>query len=89
MEYKILKIVKVSDDHYDVDYEEVCWLRKPKTFKTVRTEFSSILGVIVSTGAMLHNFKQVLEAYDYSGTDFTLRDEPLPRVHTTVGKAIY
>lgn len=89
MKYKILKIVKVSDNFYDVDYEEIRYFRKPITYKCVRTEFSVILGCVVSTGEYLFNFKEILEAYDYSSVDFTARDEPLPRVHSGLGRAIY
>jgi len=91
MNYKVLKIVRISGHHYEADYEEITWFRKPKIFKRVMTEFSSTLGVVVSTGAYLHNFRQILEAYDFCpapGIDFTQRSEPLPRVQAS-GKAIY
>ena len=89
MKYRILKIVKVSDNFYDVDYEEVRRFRRAVTYKCVRTEFSSSLGVIVSTVEYLHNFKQILEAYNYSDVDFTERSEPLPKVSCITGRAIY
>lgn len=89
MKYKVLNIVKVSDNYYDVDYKEIRWFRLGITYRGVRTECSSILGVIVSTGICIHNFRQILKAYDFSSVDFTQRKEPLPIVYTIVGKAIY
>jgi len=89
MKYRVLKIEKVGGNFYDIDYEEVRWFREGRIYKCVRTEFSSMLAVVVSTGEFLHNMKEILAAYDYSSVDFTARAEPLPIVSTTGGRAIY
>lgn len=89
MKYRILKIEKISDSYFDVDYQEMTIFRKPKTFKKIRTEYSCALGVIVSTGAYIHNFAELVTAYSDEIVDFTFTGNPLPIVHTTGGKAIY
>ena len=81
MKYQVLKIKKISDNYYDVDMREMRWFRQSKDLIGVRVEYSAILGVVVSTGKFLHNFRQILNAYDCTDINFTEREEALPMIH--------